>query len=222
MKIKEFHVITFLVFQIFVLGFKPMVEAQENNSTITLLDTTQNDTSKTVVYKRKHSPRTASILSACLPGAGQIYNKKYWKLPIVYAGFASGIYFNRYLNSKYVKYRYTYNNFRNPYLSKGKNPPNDSLIEYNGNMYYASEIREARDYVRKYRDLTSICLGAWYILTIIDANVDAYLFEYDVSDNLSINLHPNVYMSEIGKFNTGLTLSFGFNNSNIKSNIRFK
>jgi hypothetical protein len=124
---------------------------------------------------KNHSPRLATIMSATLPGLGQIYNKKIWKAPVIYTGFGVLGYIAFDLNKKYTFYKDLYNDAKNPDENKDYSP---------------SQLKEGRDYYRKYRDLTFIGMGAWYILNIIDANVDAHFYYYDISDDLTINFKP--------------------------------
>lgn len=135
----------------------------------------------------KHSPRRAALLSAVLPGAGQVYNHSYWKVPVIYAGLATLIYLNRDYNSFYRKYQSAYNAYRQPYLDQNKTVP-EGVITIDGANYTSSSVVAARDQVRRYRDLTFMGACVVYLLNIVDASVDAYFFEYDMSDNLSLHL----------------------------------
>ncbi len=134
----------------------------------------------------KHSPPLATVMSAIIPGAGQVYNHKYWKVPIIYAGFAGVGYFAYSNNAEYQYYdklidRY---NDRDSSIKDGK-------IRIGQNLYASVEnVKAQRDYFRRYRDLNVIIMGGWYILNIIDANVDAHFFDYDIGDDLSFNWQP--------------------------------
>ncbi len=144
-----------------------------------------------------HSPRKATILSAVIPGAGQIYNRKYWKLPVLYAGFAGTAYLINYNHSKYRKYTDAYaagisdpKNY--PYMSKYST---DDLLTLS-NAYH-------RD-----RDLSVILATGLYIMNIIDAAVDAHLFRFDVSDNLSIRIIPGLCFPNGSGLSPSLSLHF--------------
>jgi hypothetical protein len=129
-----------------------------------------------------HSPRKATILSAVCPGAGQIYNKKYWKLPLVYGGIGVSIYLGvRYGND----YRYWREEYR---LAVDGNP--DSNGDYTDILSEAA-IRDNRDTYRRWMELSYITAGLFYVLQIVDANVDAHLMEFDVSDDLSLRWEPH-------------------------------
>lgn len=135
----------------------------------------------------KHSPRRAALLSTILPGAGQVYNRSYWKVPVIYAGLATLIYLNRDYNSVYRTYQSAYNAYRQPFIDKNQTVP-EGLITIDGANYTSSSVMAARDQVRRYRDLSFMGACLVYLLNIVDASVDAYFFEYDMSDNLSLRL----------------------------------
>jgi hypothetical protein len=142
---------------------------------------------KEKVQIKKHDPKTASCL-AIIPGAGQIYNKKYWKLPIVYAGLGATsflIYYYADLTSLYRReYVARMNNETGKQFSKLK----DVSIE---------NVLELRNF---YRRNMEICIGACaivYVLSILDACVDAHLFYYDVSEDLSLGIKPKINYNPI-------------------------
>ncbi|MEG1649483.1 MAG: DUF5683 domain-containing protein, partial [Rikenellaceae bacterium] len=135
-----------------------------------------------VNYKGEvHPTRKATMLAALFPGAGQLYNKKYWKLPIIYGGFATFAYVIDYNNRGYTRFKTAYE-----LLTDGNDATKD---EFDG-KYSASQLQNTRDSYRRYRDLGLILTAGFYILQIIDAHVDAYLARYDVSDNLAIRVEP--------------------------------
>ncbi|HEX5001291.1 MAG TPA: DUF5683 domain-containing protein [Bacteroidia bacterium] len=146
-----------------------------------------------------HSPKKASIYSAVLPGLGQAYNKKYWKIPLIYAGFAGMGYFIVTNNDKYKTYR-------TAYLNRVDDDPNttDPYTE----IYSDQDLITLKDYYRRNRDLAIICSGLWYVINILDASVDAHLFYFDVGDNLSLQLTPGLQYAE--GVNAGLSLSLHF------------
>ena len=143
----------------------------------------KTDSSSQVKNRKFRSPKTASLLSAVLPGAGQIYNGRYWKLPILYGGgFALGYYIN--LNNSQYKL------FRDSYL-KVKAGENDY---FNGN-YDAEQLARLREYWRRNRDLLIIVSGLTYLLNIADAAVDAHFSTFDVSDDLSLKISPGIMLA---------------------------
>ena len=154
-----------------------------------------------------HSPRKAALYSAVMPGLGQIYNRKYWKVPIVYAGYATLGYFVYFNSTHYVTYRDAYIDFtdNNPkttsYFSiiSGSIDPAIYDKELYPNSYNKEDYdwmeQQLKDYMNFYkrnRDLSLIGIAGWYILTILDAVVDAQLFHFDIDPDLSLRVIPAV------------------------------
>ena len=163
-----------------------------------------NDNIDTTTYVKKHSPKKATIYSAVLPGLGQAYNKKYWKIPIVYTGFGILSYFIITNHSEYLKFREAYD-----YVNVG-----DTTIPINNDYIYKysiDQLSKARDYYRRNMEFSMILTGFWYILNILDASVDANLFDYDISDDLSLHLEPLMKNSVIKPEPiTGITIKIKF------------
>ena len=139
-------------------------------------------------------PKKASLYSAIIPGAGQFYTKKYWKIPIIYAGLVTSIYYIHENNNSYQLYKTTY-------LNRLENDNSDEFYE----TYSNADLKTLSDYYRRNREISILCFVGTYLLNIIDASVSAHLFEYDVSDDLSINIQP-IYLSK--ENTTVLSLSF--------------
>ena len=143
--------------------------------------------------EKLHSPKKAWILSAVLPGAGQIYNKKYWKAPIVWGGLAvAGYLLNDNLNQL--------NLYRDAYVAEtdgDSNTINDTGLSQN-------QLLDLIDTYKTWRDWSYIGLAAVYILNIIDANVDAHLFYFDVSEDISMNVSP--YFDPLVNRSAGVSL----------------
>jgi hypothetical protein len=160
-------------------------------------------TSDTTEY---HSPKKAAIMSAVLPGLGQGYNKKYWKIPIIYAGFGTLIYF---IHTNGTEYR----NFRDAYniVSAGDSANymnNSYVVRYNANL---NQLQQGRNYYRRNLELSYILSGALYILQILDASVDANLYDFDVSDDITLRFEPVMSDHYLASRPTpGLTLRFKF------------
>lgn len=163
------------------------------DSSTTVVDSTQID-SQTDSLLKAHNPTRAAIYSAVIPGLGQVYNKKYWKAPIPYVGFGIAIYFleNNLKNLKYYRQSYLYANDGDP-----------TTINESG--YSNSSLLKAITLYKKWRDLSYISLGAIYVLNIVDAYVDAHLFYFDISEDISMHIAPFVPLA--GKASVGLTLS---------------
>jgi hypothetical protein len=167
----------------------------------------QQDSVSTVAKVRKElhlDPVKATMLSAAFPGFGQIYNRKFWKIPFVYAGFG-GVGYAVFYNTKYFnKYTKAYQDFTDlipetasyTELIRGIEPDSYDPVLFPDtyNPSTASWIKDQLlgkvDYYRKYRDLSFIGVAVWYLVSILDANVDASLSEFEVSDNLDITLAP--------------------------------
>ena len=156
------------------------------------------DTVKAVIDPNR--PARAAFYSALVPGLGQAYNKKYWKIPIVYAGLGAGIYYYSFNQNKYHEYRDEYKR-----RLDGTSDPNHPIY---GELDDSRIIR-GQKFHQKNRDLSALITGAIYILNIVDANVDAHLMQFNVNDNLSIV--PDLQQNDITtRPNLGLTLNYKF------------
>lgn len=154
------------------------------------------------------SPAKAAFFSAVLPGLGQAYNKKYWKIPIVYAAIGTGVYF-------YINNTKQYNRYRDAYKSRLAGFTNDEFyLDANGEQLdtprvSTESLETAQDFYRKNKEISLLVTIGLYALNIIDANVDAHLLQYNVDENLSLSPHYN--FNEIdATSNLGLTLNFKF------------
>ena len=154
---------------------------------------TKDDSIRAKKPKVEHSPRRATIYSAVLPGLGQIYNRKYWKVPLVYGGFATLGYFINFNNEQYTTYRQAYSDIidndpnTTSYMKLNVNP---SLLLPERISNFTEQLRSAKDYWRRNRDLVVIGTVVFYALNVIDASVDANFFNFDISDELTINWVP--------------------------------
>lgn len=139
-----------------------------------------------IAMQKKHEPKKATLYSAVLPGLGQAYNKKYWKIPIVYAGIGTIIYF---IDSNYGGY----SDYRQAYDYKtGINTDVSNEIISIANRYSNENLITIRDNYRRNVELSCIVLALWYGLNIIDATVDAHFFEYDIGDDLTLKVEPTI------------------------------
>lgn len=140
-----------------------------------------------------HSPKKATLLSTFIPGAGQVYNKKYWKVPIVWGGIGVSLYASQ-LNRDY------YHEYRENYLLslEGNYTGNETSLSLQSTMHYYRQMMET----------SYVIAGAIYLLQILDANVDAQLMSFDVSDDLSMNVIPQAIPNQYNPTPTmGLTLA---------------
>lgn len=164
--------------------------------------------------KLGHSPHTATMYAAVLPGLGQIYNRKYWKLPLLYGGVGALCYSISFNNHYYKKYRQAYRDFvvRDPnnksYASIAKKAGLSlELAEGQYATWFQSQLKRKKDYYRRYRDLSYFGMIGVYIVQIVDACVDAHFFKFDVSDDLSLQWQPNL-MPETQSVGASICLSF--------------
>ncbi|MGA3014883.1 MAG: DUF5683 domain-containing protein, partial [Bacteroidales bacterium] len=136
------------------------------------------------ILEKQHSPKKATLMSLCLPGLGQIYNKKYWKVPIIYAGFGILSYLIVFNTNYYLTYKSAYIESFN----------GDSSGSYSDivRKYPASSILSAREYYRRNLEISIIFTAVLYILNITDAAVDANLFTYDIKKDLSFKVEPTL------------------------------
>jgi len=151
-----------------------------------------------------HPPKRAGWMSAALPGLGQAYNKKYWKIPIIYAAFGTTTYFLIKNQKDYIKYR-------DSYIARIDNDPN-TVDEFP--RLSTDAIRIYKNIYWKNRDLSIIILAAVYTLNILDAVVDAHFYTYDISDDLSLQITPVMtpalnFGSQTSGY-AGLSLSLSF------------
>jgi hypothetical protein len=164
------------------------------------------------------SPKKASIYSAILPGLGQAYNKKYWKIPIIYGGIGACIYFVDWNNSRYQLVRNAYIDLsvtegfnEEEFLKRNSKIPFLLGHDYSNSVdkeYVRDYLTQAQAYYRRNRDLLVIGTAALYALNIIDASVDAHLYNFDISDDLTFNWSPSIITLENQKI---LCLNCSFN-----------
>jgi len=136
-------------------------------------------------------PKRAGLYSAILPGAGQVYTKKYWKVPVIYAGLITSAY--------YIKENHTlYNLYKQTYLNRLGGDRTDKFTYTDANLLTLTE------HYRRNTEVSALLFTLVYVLNIVDASVSAHLFCYDVSEDISLHIQP-IYMA---KENTsGLSLS---------------
>lgn len=142
----------------------------------------KSDSSHAGIKIKRHSPLYAALFSLAVPGLGQAYNRKYWKIPIVYAGFGGLGYALYYTATNFVGYRNAYR------LQVDEDPL--TWGEYKG-VSDGATLKSYRDYYKKNLDISGICTGVWYALVIIDATVDAHLFEWNMKDDIHLSWQPS-------------------------------
>lgn len=144
------------------------------------------------------SPAKAAFYSAVLPGLGQAYNKKYWKIPIVYGALGTGIYF-------YTTNNKNYNRYRDAYKRRLAGYEDDEFF----NRVTLDGLIRGQKFYRKNKEVALLVTIGIYALNIIDANVDAHLLQYNIDDNLTLSPHFKLNQLD-AKSDIGLTLNFKF------------
>jgi len=181
----------FILFLLFITGNITLFAQVKKDEFLVLADTVKGKEINPL------APARAAFLSAIVPGLGQAYNKKYWKIPIVYGAIGTSVYFYADNNKKYHRYRDAYK-----MRLAGKDD------EFKGQYSDATLINAQRTFQRN-RDLSLLISIGLYALNIVDANVDAHLMQFNVNNNLSFR--PEIYPNEINyKQNVGVTLNYSF------------
>jgi hypothetical protein len=186
----------FLLLSLFtVLFFLPaFVFAQTDTTFVELPDS---------IKAKEHSPTRATLMSTCLPGLGQIYNKKYWKVPVIYAGLGVMAYFIYTNADLYIDYKCAY--IESSY--KNMNGSYSNLVQ----KYSAQDLLSAREYYRRNLEISILLTTVWYALNILDATVDAHLYTFNINENLTMKVEPALLPAGFGfKSTGGVRLSLRF------------
>lgn len=193
-----------MLFLLMIVWF-PSVVAQSAPDTLIFrsADEQMSSTSADTLYRYfpQHSPVKATWMSAALPGLGQYYNQKYWKIPAVYVGFGVLGYFIASNKKEYDAYRLAY---AESYMLGEQAQYSDNLLVKN---YSSEQLLSQREYYQSNLELSYILTVAWYIVQIVDAVVDAHLYSFDVSDDLSLQLKPQVMPMHSNIVSSELTLA---------------
>lgn len=153
----------------------------------------------------KPDPMKSVWLGAIVPGLGQIYNRSYWKLPIVYGAFMGCGYAISYNNTKYESYKEAYRDIitdaghlsSDPNVSYNKMMPEGYNLErLGGENGWKNTLNSYQNSYRRYRDISIVATVLVYALSLIDAYVDAQLFDFDISEDLSLNIQPQLYFDD--------------------------
>lgn len=177
-------------------------------------DSLQSQKPQVVKEKKKWLPvpNNSIWLSLAIPGAGQIYNRKYWKLPIVYGGFVGCTYALTWNSKMYKDYTQAYQDImsdnpnNNSYMTVIKRAGLTQQDVLNNLAYYQELIRKRKDVFRRQRDLSIISFIAVYLLSVIDAYVDAELSNFDISNDLGMTLEPTIFNDAYRKLPQGIGL----------------
>lgn len=146
-------------------------------------------------HKFQPNPKKAGLYSALLPGMGQLYNRQYWKLPVVYVGVgAAGYFFFKNLND--------YQSYRKAYIGRiNNNNPTDQYV----GIYSQDQLRQLQDDANKYLDLTILLSAVGYTLQVLDAVTSAHLKNFDISRDISLRVRPVITPQGAGM---GLVMNF--------------
>ncbi len=192
------HLLSVLLCCLLAMG----TTAQQNNKRSSVpTDTntvTKKDTSKIFI----HSPRTATIRSAMIPGWGQAYNKKYWKIPLVYGALGTCVGFFIYNRNEYVAARDAYR------YMMDSDPSNDALIAPKFRPIDPEAVRQYRNAIRQNVDYSVLAFLVCWGLNVVDATVDGHLNSFEVNDNLSLRIKPG-YQPQTQQKSVGLVFTFG-------------
>lgn len=165
----------------------------------------------------KPDPVNTIWLGAVIPGYGQIVNRKYWKLPIVYGGFIGCTYAIGWNSSRFVSYKNAYLDIRdnddqtNSFLEII--PDGYTIESYGGKDAFTDLLKTGMDKARYNRDLSIIVSIAYYGLTLIDAYVDAHLYDFDISPDLSMKFRPAILNNQLTTNQLSKSFSYGFSGS---------
>ena len=183
--------IIFIALFLFIVGNTTVFAQTETEAVLVAKDTLKSNNIDPL------TPAKAAFYSAVLPGLGQAYNKKYWKIPLVYGAIGTSLYFYIDNNKKYHQYRDAYKRRLEGYT--------DDNYTYLDN----TRLIAGQKFYQRNRDLSALVTLAFYALNIIDANVDAALLQFNVDENLSFR--PIIYPNDVTlKTNVGLILNYNF------------
>lgn len=186
-----------------LMGVGLSAYSQETTTQDSLIVESQ-DTVLLKSYASRYNPRRALLLAAVMPGLGQVYNKKYWKLPLVYGGmFATGYAIN-YYNELYREYKFVL-------YTALENGLQENQIDTDLNLDLGMKTtvrgyRNAVDKAQRERDFMIIIMGLVYVLQIVDAHVDSHLKEFDLNPRLQVRLEPMIEQNSLIGRQTGLSL----------------
>lgn len=171
----------------------------------------QKKSSRDTAWLEHHSTQRATLYSAVLPGLGQAYNRDYWKVPIVYAGFGVIVYFIDYNTRKYYDYRDGYFNLANNTGDESyKELPSYPTFDADKELILQNFQRN-RDYFRRWREISILSFVGFYLLNIIEANISGHFLHFDISEELAFDVMPSLApIDPLGNRNAGLTLSLRF------------
>ena len=182
------------------------------------------------IIRKPHSPHKATIMAMVLPGSGQIYNRQWWKVPILYGGVAADLYGITWTSKRFKEYRnafvewvqYLEKKAENPDYPYPKNPAWDKIpkafdVETDpylqtpeGQTWFKNTLNNRKTSFKRNRDLCFIVMAAIYAINIIDATVYAHFYDFEIDDDLSLNVRPTSSYCPITGGSVGVTLTLNF------------
>ena len=179
-------------------------------------DTISATTTETPIAEQwRPDPMRAVWMGTIIPGYGQIYNRAYWKLPIVYGAFMGCAYAISWNNHMYQDYKQAYRDIltdtdgtKTSYLDML--PDGYTLEMMGGKENYTRVLKNGNDTYRRYRDLSIVATVLVYALSIIDAYVDAQLYDFDISTDLTMNISPQLYQDDFNNRSAELHFAIKF------------
>lgn len=194
--------LTFIILFTFSLDSKGQ-EIQPTDSTFIKLGSDTDEIESFQTQDTTHSPRLAALYSAIIPGMGQFYNEKYWKIPIVYA---LGVIAASQIKSNHQNYLLFRNvNFN---IVDGDDTNNDEIQDFIDLGFDEDRTERLIQRFERDRDYWIILSGLFYVLQIVDATVDAHLREFNINQDLSLNIKPSIQSSPYSNMHAGLSLNF--------------
>ncbi len=192
---KRFTIITLIILSFSIKGWTQ--ESTEVVEASTLMNNISSD------YKPMDplAPSRAAFYSAIVPGLGQIFNKKYWKLPLVYAAVGTPIYF-------YVDNDSKYRDYRNEYKKRlrGIYDTEDPVFGKLDN----ERVIQGQQFYQRNRDLSLVVAIGFYILNVVDANIDAHLMQFNVNDKLTIQPAMEYNPRDLNQYQYAINLQYSF------------
>ena len=159
----------------------------------------QQDLSHSIKKEDPLRPARAAFYSAVLPGLGQVYNKRYWKLPLIYGGIAASVYYYDQNNKNFKRYR-------NAYKQRLAGYSND---EFQDVIFDNDRLIDGMNFYKQYRDQSMLFIIGTYFLNILDANIDAHLKQYNINQNLSLKPYMD-HSPIVSDHHFGVSLNFNF------------
>lgn len=178
-------------------------EIQPTDSTFLKLGDGSEDIETFQMEDTTHSPRLAALYSAIVPGMGQFYNEKYWKIPIVYA---LGVLAASQIKQNHQNFLLFRNVFIN--LADGNDTNNGEIQDFINLGFDESRTDRLVQRYKRDRDYWIILSGLFYVLQIVDATVDAHLREFNINEDLSLKIKPSIQSSPYNNMHAGLSLNF--------------